>query len=76
MDNIHTDYVVPLTAALRLIANIREAAGDPEGKLTPNELVSRIRRMNVTLSALIHQTEDPPTVTMQQVGELAAKALQ
>ena len=44
-EQIHTDNAMTLAAALRLIADIREAAGDPEGKLMQDELVARIREI-------------------------------
>ena len=47
---IHTDNTETLAAALQLIADIREAAGDPEGKLTQDELVARIRDWREELS--------------------------
>ena len=56
---IHTDNTETLTGALQLIADIREAAGDPEGKLTQDELVARIRRMRITLRRIaLWQTEE------------------
>lgn len=68
MDNIHTDYVVPLTAALRLIADIREAAGDPEGKLMQDELVATIRRMQEERTEIHSAVGDPD-------GKLTSKQL-
>lgn len=59
MDNIHTDNTDTLNAALRLLADIREAAGDPEGKLTQDELVARIRRMRETLTEIHSACGDP-----------------
>lgn len=47
---IHTDNADTLAAALRLIADIREAAGDPDGKLMQDELVERIREWREELS--------------------------
>ncbi len=44
-EQINTDNAATLAAALRLIADIRAAAGDPEGKLMQDELVERIREM-------------------------------
>jgi hypothetical protein len=49
---VHADNADTLAAALRLIADIREAAGDPEGKLMQDELVERIRRMRKALEKI------------------------
>lgn len=51
-EHIRTDNTDTLNAALRLIADIREAAGDPEGKLMQDELVARIRRMREGLKQI------------------------
>lgn len=49
---IHTDNTETLNAALRLIADIHSAVGDPDGKLTSKQLLARINAMTVTLTAL------------------------
>ena len=54
-EQIHTDNADTLNAALRLIADIREAAGDPEGKLMQSELVARIRRMREALHEILDE---------------------
>ena len=59
-EQIHTDNTETLNAALRLIADIREAAGDPEGKLMQDELVRKIRRMRCALEAIVEH-KDPST---------------
>ena len=51
-EQINTDNADTLNAALRLIADIREAAGDPEGKLMQDELVAKIRRMRKALEKI------------------------
>ena len=57
MDN--TDNTETLNAALRLIADIREAAGDPEGKLMQDELVARIQCTSEVLAEIHNACGDP-----------------
>lgn len=54
-EQINTDNADTLAAALRLIADIREAAGDPEGKLMQDELVAKIRRMRGALQHVLDE---------------------
>jgi len=54
-EQINTDNADTLNAALRLIADIREAAGDPEGKLMQDELVAKIRRMRGALQHVLDE---------------------
>ncbi len=53
--DINTDNTATLAGALRLIADIRAAAGDPEGKLMQDELVERIRRMRGALRHVLDE---------------------
>ena len=54
-EQIHTDNTATLAGARRLIADIRAAAGDPEGKLMQDELVERIRRMRGALRHVLDE---------------------
>jgi hypothetical protein len=76
-EQIHTDNAATLNAALRFIADIREAAGDPEGKLMQNELVARIRRMRESLEGIMKVPENQSQhVYGTMVKAIARQALQ
>ena len=75
--DIHTDNTVTLNAALRLLANIREAAGDPEGKLMQDELVAKINRMREALEGIMKVPENQSQhVYSTMVKSIAKQALQ
>ena len=69
--DINTDNADTLNAALRLIADIREAAGDLGGKLMQDELVARIRRMREGLEGI----QIIPSNQPQHVYEVMVKAM-
>jgi hypothetical protein len=74
MDN--TDNADTLAGALRLIADIRAAAGDPEGKLMQDELVSRIRRMREGLQVTRGLPFVSATRYRNDIRSIAKEALQ
>lgn len=73
--DIHTDSTETLNAALRLLADIREAAGDPEGKLMQDELVARIRRMREGLESIASE-DNIGWMTRFRSRKIAQEALQ
>lgn len=74
---IHTDNTATLNAALRLLANIREAAGDPQGKLMQDELIAKINRMREALEGIMNVPENQSQhVYGAMVKAIARKALQ
>ena len=74
--DIHTDNTETLNAALRLIADIREAAGDPGGRLMQDELVARIRRMREGLKEIRSIPFLHSAIYKSNVKSLANDALQ
>lgn len=72
---INTDDTETLNKALRLLVNIREAAGDPEGKLTLIELVARIRRMREGLKEIRRIPFLHSAIYKSNVKSLAKEAL-
>ena len=74
MDN--TDNAETLNAALRLIVDIRAAAGDPEGKLMQDELVERIRRMREALKVIEGVPFVHATIYRNNIRSIAKEALQ
>lgn len=73
---INTDDTETLNKALRLLVNIREAAGDPEGKLMQDELVARIRRMREGLKEIRSIPFLHSAIYKSNVKSLANDALQ
>lgn len=73
---INTDNAEALNAALRLIADIRESAGDPEGKLMQDELVARIRRMREALEKTHGLPFVHATSYRNNIRSIAQEALQ
>lgn len=74
--DIHTDNTATLNAALLLLAEIRAAAGDPEGKLMQDELVARIRRMRDGLKEIRRIPFLHSAIYKSNVKSLANDALQ
>jgi len=68
MDN--TDNADTLAAALRLLAEIRAAAGDPDGKLTQRELVEKITNMRAALWSISRNAN-----ALHQIEKMANAAL-
>lgn len=70
---IYTDNSAALAASLCLIAEIRAAAGDPEGKLMQDELVRKIRRMRCALEAIVEHKD--PSTKYGLAARIASEAL-
>ena len=73
--DIHTDNTDTLNSVLRLLADIRKAAGDPEGKLMQDELVARIRRMREGLKEIRRIPFLHSAIYKSNVKSLAKEAL-
>lgn len=67
------DDAQTLQAALSLLARIREAAGDPKGKLMQDELVERIGRMREGLEQIKHAPTNQPWRKYQMDVNIIAK---
>ena len=72
MDN--TDDAETLNKALILLVDIREAAGDPEGKLMQDELVARIQCMREALAEILEEVG--PRELGENLYKKATSALQ
>lgn len=71
--DIHTDNTDTLNSVLRLLADIRKAAGDPEGKLMQDELVRKIRRMRCALEVIVEHKD--PSTKYGLAAKIASEAL-
>ena len=63
------------TALLHLLADIRAAAGDPEGKLMQSELVDHIAELNKKAQATPPQTEWQECDSLESVAEKVCQHL-
>lgn len=73
---INTDDTAKLNFAIDFLDRIFAAAGDPEGKLTPIELVERISRMREALKVIRGVPFVHATSYRNNIRSIAKEALQ